>query len=70
VNRIEVKKKFRKDRIEFDDAGREIIFARKIIANLSGGFLRRLRLAGDLGFVGGKKIAGATKEQLYGMAFR
>jgi hypothetical protein len=57
---MEVKKKFQKDRIEFDDAGRKIIFARKIIADGSGGFLWRRRLAGDLGFVGDKKIAGGT----------
>jgi hypothetical protein len=40
---MEVKKKFRKDRVEFDDAGRKIILARKIIANVSGGFLWRRR---------------------------
>jgi hypothetical protein len=48
---MEVKKKFRKDRVEFDDAGRKIIFARKIIADVSGGFCG----AGDLAFVGDKK---------------
>jgi hypothetical protein len=71
---MEVKNKFRKDRIEFDDAERKIIFARKIFHRCECRILVAPASRRRFGFCWQQKDrrrdAGATRQHIYGIALR